>query len=116
MSLEEIKEGKQKRLQMALNLMYITTDMGDGYATEIESLLKHTGLYKNNDKQAIKRIKELTSGMIRSIDNILSSDEEKENFGHDSDFLREVIELSAHTKTEEQELQVLSALKMIVKQ
>lgn len=106
---------KQKRLQIALNLTYLHVDMADGYATEIESLLKYTGLYKNNDKQSIKRIKTLTSGMIKSIDSILSSDEEKENFGHDSDFIREVVELATHTKTEEQELQVLSALKLIVK-
>lgn len=103
------------RLQKALNLTYISIDVADWYAMEVASLLKHTGLYRNKDKQTINRIKKLTGDLIKSVDRILHSDEQSSNFGDDSDFIREVIELASATQNEEEQIQVLSALKMIVK-
>lgn len=109
-----LTEEKKARLHIALNMMYIATDIADRYATEAEYLLKHIGRYKNQDKQSIKRIKALTNNIIKSVDHVLSP-KGQEMFGDDSDFLKEVIEIAIKSKTEEDNIKILSTLKMLVK-
>ena len=51
---------KAERLKIALNLTYILIDICDSYATEVEALLKHSGMYRNKDKMLINQVKSTT--------------------------------------------------------
>lgn len=106
---------KQKRLQIALNLTYILIDICDSYAIEVETLLKHNGMYRNKDKMLINRIKSTTRQLVKSVDKTLNNEQSSENFGHDSDFLKEVIEQAIYCETEEDEMRLLSSMKLVIK-
>lgn len=106
---------KAERLRIALNLTYILIDVCDSYATEVETLLKHSGMYRNKDKMLINRVKSTTGQLVKSVDKTLNNEQSSENFGHDSDFLKEVIEQAIHCETEEDEIRLLSAMKLAIK-
>ena len=50
-----------------------------------------------------------------SVDKALSSEEISDNFGSDSDFIREVIEIALQTKSDEDHIKLLSAMKLSIK-
>lgn len=104
-----------ERLRIALNLTYILVDICDSYATEVETLLKHSGMYRNKDKMLINRVKSTTGQLVKSVDKTLNNEQSSENFGHDSDFLRSVIELAIQAQDEEDEMRLLSAMKLAIK-
>ena len=108
-------EQKAEKLRISLNYMYMFADIADAYALDVEDMLKLNNLYRNSDKMVINRIKSLTKALTRSVDKVLTTDESRENFGADCDFIREVCELCAKSKTEEQNIKILSVLKLIVK-
>ena len=103
------------QLATKLNLMYLITDMADGYATEVEQLLKWTGAYRNADKQNVRAVKHHTAKLVNGVSATLGGTSPlSEGFGELSDFLREVIEIACHAK-EDQRIKVISTIKMIVK-
>ncbi len=106
---------KAERLKIAINLTYILIDICDSYAIEVETLLKHSGMYRNRDKMLINRIKSTTRQLVKSVDKTLANPESSENFGHDSDFLRSVIELAIQAQDEEDEMRLLSSMKLVIK-
>lgn len=106
---------KAERLRIALNLTYILVDICDSYATEVETLLKHSGMYRNKDKMLINRVKSTTGQLVKSVDKTLNNEQSSENFGHDSDFLRSVIELAIQAQDEEDEMRLLSSMKLVIK-
>jgi hypothetical protein len=106
---------KAERLKISLNLTYILIDICDGYASEVETLLKHNKMYRNSDKMLINRLKSTTSQLVKSVDKALGNEQSCENFGHDSDFLRSVIELAIQTQDEEDEMQLLAMMKLVIK-
>ncbi len=48
-------------------------------------------------------------------DKALNSDEISDNFGSDSDFIREVLEIALQTKSDEDHIRLLSAMKLSIK-
>jgi len=109
------KNNKAERLRIALNLTYILIDICDSYALEVEQLLKYNNMYRNQDKMLINRLRSTTRQLVKSVDNTLDNDQLCEDFGHDSDFLRSVIELAIHTQNEEDEIRLLSSMKLAIK-
>jgi len=106
---------KAERLRIALNLTYVLIDICDSYALEVETLLKYNKMYRNSDKMLINRLRSTTSQLVKSVDKTLGNEQSSENFGHDSDFLRSVIEIAINTKDENEEIRLLSAMKLVIK-
>lgn len=69
---------KAERLRIALNLTYILIDVCDSYATEVETLLKHNGMYRNKDKMLINRVKSTTGQLVKSVDKTLNNEQSSE--------------------------------------
>lgn len=101
-------------LATKLNLMYLLIDMADGYACEVENMLKKTGLYRNSDKQEIKAVRHHAGRLVSGVSKTLGNDALAEGFGELSDFLKQVIELSCHAK-DDQRIKVISSIKPLIK-
>ena len=108
-------ENKEERLRVALNLTYVLIDICDSYALEVETLLKHNKMYRNSDKMLINRMRSTTGQLVKSVDKVLNNEQTSEDFGHDSDFLREVIEIAIQTEDERDEIKLLSSMKLAIK-
>ena len=103
------------KLRIAINMMYIASDIANGYAHEVEALLKLTNRYRHEDKHTIKKIKLLGQKLIQSVDKTLNNEQVSENFGDDSDFIRQVIELALKCDTPEKEIKFLSQMKINIR-
>lgn len=106
---------KAERLRIALNLTYLLIDVCDSYALEVETLLRQNRMYRNTDKMLINRMRSTTGQLVKSVDKVLGNEQSSENFGHDSDFLRSVIELAIQAQDEEDEMKLLSSMKLVIK-
>ena len=106
---------KANKLKMATNMMYVATDIANGYAHSVEQLLKDNKMYRNSDKNTIKRIKHLASILVSSVHKTLKDDNKIDNYEDDSDFIKEVIELACETRTEDDHIRLLSAMKLSIK-
>lgn len=104
-----------ERLRKAINMTYIAVDIAHGYAWEVEQEMKRMNGYKFSDKQRIKTLKKNARDLVMSVDKALSSEEISDNFGSDSDFIREVIEIALQTKSDEDHIKLLSAMKLSIK-
>ena len=103
------------RLRKAINMTYIAVDIAHGYALEVEQHLKNMNRYRFDDKKRINTLKKNARDIVRSVDKALNSDEISDNFGSDSDFIREVIEIALQTKSDEDHIRLLSAMKLSIK-
>lgn len=76
--------------RLSLLLMYISADICEGAAIDVESWLKANGGYKFQDKQTVKAIKASAGKMVRDLDKICSPDF-AERFGDICDEARTIL-------------------------
>ena len=105
----------KEELKRLADMMYISADIAHGYAVEVKQAMKDVTMYYHQDKRRIDNILNLSRQLVWSVDKQLNNDEKSDNFGSDSDFIREVLEIALQTKSDEDHIRLLSAMKLSIK-
>ena len=101
-------------LSIAFNVQAFCVDMANSLSYQIESMMKKAGLFKVKRKQNIKKMKDLSDELVADITRDIKSFDQKVAFGYDSDFMKEVLELSVQIPIENR-LKATSSLKLLIR-
>ena len=93
-----------------INQLYFLFDLCESSAVRIESKLKNTGLFIQQNKLYVKKLRKMLTDLNASVNKTLKNEQTQLGFGAHCDFVDELI--SEALKVEESEfIKVLSSVK-----